>query len=113
MAGKKKWEDIDIENREKLSNLRQREIELEEKSGLSRILKDFKIGYGTYAISLFLFVKIRKLKMDQFVLAAMIGPVIPYMAILNKMYLDHDKYKEYLLVKNELNIVIKEVKGKK
>ncbi len=113
MGANKKWEDIEIENRDKLSNLRQREIELEEKSGLSRILKDFKIGYGTYAISLFLFVKIRKLKLDNYILAAMIGPVIPYMVILNKMYLNHDKYKEYLIVKNELNTVIKDVKGKK
>ena len=83
---------------------------MEEKSGLNRILKEFKIGYGTYAVSLFLFVKIRKLKMNNYILAALVGPVFPYMGILNKMYLNHDEYKEYLNAKTDLNNLIKAVK---
>jgi len=102
-----KWEDIEEDRRNKLSELRKKEIELLEQSGSNKINKFFYIGYGSYSIFLLAFIKLKQKKLNRGALALMIGPIIPYLFCLTKFYGDIDKYKEYFKVRADLNQLIK------
>lgn len=102
-----KWEDIEEERRNDITELRKREVELLESSGSNKIRDYFLIGYGSYSILLLAYIKLRQKKLNNMTLALMIGPIIPYLYCLTKVFGDIEKYKQYFETRNELNNLIK------
>lgn len=102
-----RWEDIEEERRNKLTELRRKELELLEHSGSNKINRYFYTGYGTYSIFLLAFLKLKKKKLNYATFALMVGPIVPYLFCLTKLFGDVNKYKEYFEVRAELNQLIK------
>lgn len=102
-----KWDDIEEERRNKLTELRTKELELLEQSGSNKIKQYFYVGYGGYSILLLGFIRYKKLKLSNTTFAMMVGPIIPYLFCLNRLFGDVEKYKEYFQVRAELNQLIK------
>ena len=102
-----KWEDLDEERRNKLTELRTKELELLEHSGSNKIIKYFYVGYGSYSIFLLAYIKLKHKKLNNASLVLMVGPIIPYLFCLTKLFGNVEKYKEYFQVRAELNQTIK------
>jgi len=102
-----KWEDIEEERRNKLIDLRKREINLLEESGSNKIKNFFFSGYASYSILLLALIKFRNKKLNNKTLALMIGPIAPYLFLLTKVFGNIDKYREYFEVREELNKLLK------
>ncbi len=103
----KKWEDIEEERRVKLTEYRKKELELLEESGSNKVKKYFVTGYAVYSVFLLAYIRIRQKQLNSFTLSLMVGPIIPYLLTLTKLFVDVDKYKEYFEVRRDLNNLIK------
>lgn len=102
-----KWEDIEEDRRNKLTELRTKELNLLEQSGSNKIKQNFYVGYGSYSVFLLAFLKLKQKKLNNATFALMVGPIIPYLFCLTKLFGNVEKYKEYFQVRAELNQLLK------